>query len=253
VTVNACDCNTAYGYNMTQSYDRTIAECFYDGGFSNWGWTNMMSGRGITLTVPMYAGLPVCDPHTLTDQSLADHKVGNAVVTYGSNGKVSVVYNIYPPFTLSSTHVNVAKDPDKYKKVGNKYTVSPGQYTSNGTYDGKIWVIVHAVVCGPSLPALQYKTKSAEIAPVASSLKAYPNPFSDKVVFEFATSKDTKATLEISNMLGQKIATLLNAPVKAGVMNHVEFSPENVAPGILIYQLITDDGNVQSGKLIYKK
>ena len=72
------------------------------------------------------------------------------------------------------------------------------------------------------------------------------------MTLEFVSDKDAHAVLEITNMLGQKIATLLDGSVKEGVMNRVEFTPRNVAPGILIYRLIMD-GNVQNGRIIYKK
>ncbi|HCY43081.1 MAG TPA: hypothetical protein DHV48_17390, partial [Prolixibacteraceae bacterium] len=99
------------------------------------------------------------------------------------------------------------------------------------------------------------EAKSAEIStPLlnASSLKVYPNPFSDKVMFEFVSGADAHAVLEINNMLGQKVATLLDKQVSKGVMNRIEYEPKDVISGIYLYRL-TLDGNVQIGKLIYRK
>jgi hypothetical protein len=99
------------------------------------------------------------------------------------------------------------------------------------------------------------ENKSAEIASAglteSTPLKVYPNPFSDKVVFEFAAGEDTRAVVEITNILGQKIATLMDEHVAKGVVNRVEYAPADVAPGILIYRLILNNG-VQSGRIIYK-
>jgi hypothetical protein len=86
----------------------------------------------------------------------------------------------------------------------------------------------------------------------ASELKVYPNPFNEKVTFEFVSAKDTHALLEINNILGQRITTLLDAQVKKGVENRIEYTPKDVVPGILIYRLIID-GKVQNGRVIYKK
>ncbi len=86
----------------------------------------------------------------------------------------------------------------------------------------------------------------------ANELKAYPNPFSDRVVFEFTSKSDSHAVLEISNILGQKIKTLMDKQVKMGVLNRVEYIPQDVVPGILIYRLLLD-GSVQNGRIIYKK
>jgi hypothetical protein len=97
--------------------------------------------------------------------------------------------------------------------------------------------------------------KAAQITPAGfevSTLKAYPNPFQDKVTFEFVSGKDSHAVLEITNILGQKITTLLDKQVKMGVLNQIEYQPKNVVPGILIYRLILD-GSIQNGRIVYKK
>jgi hypothetical protein len=97
--------------------------------------------------------------------------------------------------------------------------------------------------------------KSAEIStPLlnAGSLKVYPNPFSDKVMFEFVSGADAYAVFEINNLLGQKVATLLDKKVSKGVMNCLEYTPGEKVSGVYFYRLIID-GNVQTGKLVYKR
>lgn len=84
----------------------------------------------------------------------------------------------------------------------------------------------------------------------ASDLKVYPNPFSNKVTFEFVAAQDGHAVLEISNLLGQKIATLLDKNVQKGVLNKVEYDAAGIVPGMMLYQLRLDD-KIQIGKLIY--
>ena len=150
---------------------------------------------------------------------------------------------------------------------------------------GPVWIIVHAVTCeevcrcssniyhdnfiGGTMSLslactatinsvyVEPKKKGAEITTNVevlelNALKVYPNPFNDKVNFEFTSGKDTHAVLEITNVLGQKISTLLDGPVKVGVQNRIEYTPKNVAPGILIFRLIMD-GEVQNGRVIYRK
>ena len=67
----------------------------------------------------------------------------------------------------------------------------------------------------------------------ASSLKAYPNPFSEKVFFEFVSNVDTHARLEIFNLTGEKVITLINQRVKYGVLNRIEYKPSTEVSGIL--------------------
>jgi chorismate mutase len=95
---------------------------------------------------------------------------------------------------------------------------------------------------------------AGEIEPVfeKADLKVYPNPFSDKLYFEFFTTDDTYAVLEIYNLLGQSIERLLDQKVEGGVMNRIEYTPKQIISGFYIYKF-TLDGKSSFGKVIYKK
>jgi hypothetical protein len=98
-------------------------------------------------------------------------------------------------------------------------------------------------------------TKSAEVVSLhfeASELKVYPNPFSDKINFEFVPANDSHAVLEIYNLLGQSVARLLDQQVEGGVMNRVEYTPTQITSGIYIYKLNLD-GKISVGRIIYKE
>jgi hypothetical protein len=97
--------------------------------------------------------------------------------------------------------------------------------------------------------------KSAEIlAPKAiySDFRVYPNPFSEKVTFEFVSAHDGRARIEITDVIGQRIAVLMEENVREGELNRIEYKPVDVVSGILIYRLIIGD-EVNTGRLIYKK
>jgi hypothetical protein len=253
--VCATQCETAYAKAASGAIcflnDPTVPN-------ARWGWTNPISPEN-SYTFNLYAGAAGC---VASEDKLA----GTVKVDY-FGGTVTVTYNVVAPWVMSEAHLYVGKA--KYPTKGGKITVAPGQYPYNVTLDkattytftiknqsGNLYVIAHAVTCKPvtSTTTLVATTKGAPITTglEARAVKAYPNPFSDKVTFEFVSDKDAHAVLEITNMLGQKIATLLNASVKEGVMNRVEFTPANVAPGILIYRLLLD-GNTQTGRIVYKK
>lgn len=85
-----------------------------------------------------------------------------------------------------------------------------------------------------------------------SGLKAYPNPFRTSVNFEFVPEHDAQARLELFDMLGQKISTLLYIPVNKGVMNKVEYKPDGINSGFLFYRLTLGD-EVTAGKMLYAK
>lgn len=84
------------------------------------------------------------------------------------------------------------------------------------------------------------------------SLKVYPNPFSGKVFFEFVPERDAQARLEVFDMLGQKITTLLYIPVNKGVMNKVEYKPEGINSGFLFYRLTLGD-EITAGKMLFAR
>ena len=104
--------------------------------------------------------------------------------------------------------------------------------------------------CTCSATLAQPRKKSAEIVSDNSLLKVYPNPFNEAVTFEFTTTRDVDAVLEIHNMLGQKITVLFDARVSEGVTNTVKYKPVEVSTGILIYRLIMGE-EVRTGRILY--
>ena len=85
-----------------------------------------------------------------------------------------------------------------------------------------------------------------------SELKVYPNPFNDFVNIEFVSPVKGHAVLEIHNMVGQRVAVLLDDYIEAGVENKVQFRPESEVSGFYLYKLDID-GQIQIGKMIYQK
>ncbi|HXH17742.1 MAG TPA: T9SS type A sorting domain-containing protein, partial [Chitinophagales bacterium] len=80
-------------------------------------------------------------------------------------------------------------------------------------------------------------------------MKAYPNPFREKLHIEFTLAEDSKATLELFNISGQRIARLFDGTVKASEKQSLEYSPRRVSTGIIIYRLKTEQG-IYHGKAV---
>jgi len=83
-------------------------------------------------------------------------------------------------------------------------------------------------------------------------IKAYPNPFTDRINFDLQLNTDCKVTLEIYNINGVKLATIFNNNVLAFDRYQLEYLPENVSSGTLIYRLVIDGKLLMTGKLIHK-
>ena len=73
----------------------------------------------------------------------------------------------------------------------------------------------------------------------------YPNPFNPSTTIEFALSKPSDVKLDVFNLLGQKITTLVNSRMEAGnhsvIWNGRDASGNSVASGAYFYKLNTND------------
>jgi Secretion system C-terminal sorting domain len=80
----------------------------------------------------------------------------------------------------------------------------------------------------------------------------YPNPFNPSTKISFSLKERGKVNLNIFNILGQKIAELLNEDLPAG-HHEVEFNAKNLASGIYIYQLKVGNKFTATKKMILQK
>jgi len=85
-----------------------------------------------------------------------------------------------------------------------------------------------------------------ELTPSTFTLEQnYPNPFNPTTNISFSTKNVAQVSLEVYNVMGQKLATLVNGIVTSG--NHtVTFDATNFASGMYLYKLTA--GNFSSVK-----
>jgi hypothetical protein len=75
------------------------------------------------------------------------------------------------------------------------------------------------------------------IAPTEFSLEQnYPNPFNPSTKISFELAVDSKVTLTIYNLLGEKITQLANGNLTAGT-HEVDFNADNLQSGVYFYKL----------------
>jgi hypothetical protein len=80
----------------------------------------------------------------------------------------------------------------------------------------------------------------------------YPNPFNPKTIINYELPITNDIEMNIYNLMGQKVATLVSEKQSAG--NHqVEWDATGFASGVYYYTLRTDAGCVQTRKLILLK
>ncbi len=88
--------------------------------------------------------------------------------------------------------------------------------------------------------------------PVEFSLQQnYPNPFNPTTTIEYSIPKDGMVNLTVFNVLGQRVAELINENMKTGKY-HVFFDASKLASGVYYYRLKSDD-KVKVKKMIILK
>ncbi len=89
-----------------------------------------------------------------------------------------------------------------------------------------------------------------------SNLNCYPNPFSDRVKIEYILVKEHKTELNIYNMHGQKIKTLVDKTLQKGkyktTWDGTDKNGKEVSSGVYIISLVAGRQN-QSCRLVYNK
>jgi len=69
----------------------------------------------------------------------------------------------------------------------------------------------------------------------------YPNPFNPSTVIKYSIPQDGMVTLEVFNLLGEKVATLVNGVQQAG-RYEVNFDASKLASGIYVYTISAAGG-----------
>jgi len=87
----------------------------------------------------------------------------------------------------------------------------------------------------------------------------YPNPFNGTTVIEYDLPEDTKVTLNVYDLLGRKIKTLVNKNQSPGkktvIWNGTDNADKILASGVYIYRIQPGNKNAlgKSRKLVYLK
>lgn len=101
------------------------------------------------------------------------------------------------------------------------------------TYYG--WAVEKWVFSG-DLNVLNIEAISTQVPEGFQLRQNYPNPFNPITTIEFSIHRSDRVQLDIFNIMGQKVATLLNRRLAPGIYK-VEFNASGLPSGVYFYQL----------------
>ena len=87
--------------------------------------------------------------------------------------------------------------------------------------------------------------------PTEFSLQNYPNPFNSSTLIKYQLPENTKVSLDVYNVSGQKIITLVDK-IKSKGLHQVNFDAIDLSSGIYFYQLRTQN-TIKTNKMLLVK
>jgi hypothetical protein len=122
-----------------------------------------------------------------------------------------------------------------YWRVRARNIGSYGAYSATGTFR----VLITSV------------DRSGELPREFALSQNYPNPFNPSTRIEFSIPSESPVRLEVMNLLGERVASLVNQTMAAGVYA-VEFDASRLSSGLYLYQL-TAGTTVLTKKMVLLK
>lgn len=176
-------------------------------------------------------------------------KSASLYLTYRDDGQGKLVVLLYPRSTSNS---RISAGSGTMIKL-------PLAATSELTYEGKDVRINTAVLSDPNAIGIPVKGLKPILPTDFTLNQNYPNPFNPETTIEFAVgsgSANKQVRLVIYNLLGEKIATIINEPLAAGKYTYkwrgANQDGETVASGVYFYRLTVGDQS-QTKKMVLLK
>ena len=101
------------------------------------------------------------------------------------------------------------------------------------------------------LTSIESEKKTEDLPELYTLYQNYPNPFNPTTTISFTLPQAGKVTLEVYNILGERVIMLVNEELDKG-HHSLKFNAGNLASGVYCYRLITGDFN-QTKKFVLMK
>ena len=183
---------------------------------------------------------------------------------------IDIDWGTNPPYTICINYDDAGMDAETESKVALWHY----EYYYNPMYDSG-WVdvttsldTVNNIVCGETTTLSPFTIGIAGVATdigeqIGFSLphkfvlgQNYPNPFNPQTIFEYSVPNRSNVLIEIFNISGQIVRTLVDGTVSAGTYQITwdgkNDSNKRVGSGVYLYRFQTDD-HVETKKMLLLK
>ena len=230
-------------YFQTGSLDTNIVVSFYisdidlsTGGYANQG--SIVFFFDVNFSISDWNGVIFQEPFNLNSGKYAILKIYKTAAFNSFIAKTGLDINAALKFAYESSA--------NFDLNGIK------TYDSTSSVTAMISHFSHIVGSNASSVTAVEENPVANNVPSELILKQnYPNPFNPSTKIDFSLPARSFVQLNVYNVLGVKVATLVNGTLNAG-SHAVEFNPVNLSSGLYIYELKSNNMTL-SRKMLYMK
>lgn len=204
-----------------------------------------------TETGERYGLLTREDPRFWQSGDTTEVEVSGGLPLSLPNGSYEVLLSLPDPeselhdrweYSIRLANTDVWEDTTGYNKLNHTLIVAPGSCTT--PYTGDDWFALVQPTSSAQLPEPALPTRTG-------ITNTYPNPFNPITEIDFTVDKLAPVKLEVFNILGERVATLVDRTLTPGE-HSARWIARGTATGTYIVRLHTD-GEVDSRRIVLMK
>lgn len=159
-----------------------------------------------------------------------------------NNDKISLAWETASEINSAYFEIKKINEQDtttltKINAAGNSSDVNSYSYIDKSiTYGNTVTYSLYLIENNGHRKKLDQATITVSFPEEWELAQNYPNPFNPSTKIKFELPKPESVKIEVYNIIGQKIETLLNQPMPAGY-HEIEFNGQNLSSGVYLYKI----------------
>ncbi|MBD3168591.1 MAG: T9SS type A sorting domain-containing protein [candidate division Zixibacteria bacterium] len=156
-------------------------------------------------------------------------------------GPRTIYYDLMVPANSTASWYPVVQNISAYAPLGDYYYIATcGEWPDNNIVDSTYFMVTVTAADGnvddPGWAVYGWGESTPEIPTEFALNGNYPNPFNAETNISFDLPQNTHVNLEVYNLMGQKVETLVDGLMNAG-QHTVRWDASTVSSGIYFYKL----------------